>query len=69
MYTDTNYPSKAALKRALKAGDVVYVHQPGGLFPSATDGRISLEGPHFPKPHTWYAEAEIKGGAIVKLIS
>lgn len=69
MYTDTDYKSKAALKRALASGESVTVHQTGGLFPSQTDGRITLEGPHFPKAHTWYAEAEIKDGAIVKLIN
>lgn len=64
-YTDTDYPSKAALKRALAAGDVVTVYQPGPFGPSVTDGVHCLEGPHYPKPHSWYATASIKNGCIV----
>lgn len=30
-------------------------------------GRIALEGPHYPKPHTWYAEAELKEGVVIKV--
>ena len=65
MYTVTNYPSKAALKRAVAAGEAVDTFQPGGFFPAKTDGRISLEGPHYPKPHTWYAQAVIVDGVVV----
>ena len=67
MYTVTNYPSKAALKRAVAAGEAVDTFQPGGFFPAKTDGRIALEGPHYPAAHTWYAQATVKGGAIVKV--
>jgi len=65
MYTDTNFKSKKALKEAVAAGRQVTVFQPGGIFPSKTDGSISLEGPHYPEPHRWYASAVIKGGVIV----
>ncbi len=69
MYTDTNFKTKGALKKALKAGQQVGVHQPGGMFAGKTDGRVSIEGPHSPAAHTWYASVEIKGGVIVKVIS
>jgi hypothetical protein len=29
------------------------------------NGSVSLEGPHYPKPHSWYASAIVKNGAIV----
>jgi hypothetical protein len=31
----------------------------------ATDGKISLEGPHFPALHRWYASAQVTDGVIV----
>jgi len=68
MYTNHNYQSKAALKRALDAGVKVFVHQPGGVFESQQNGRVHLEGPHFPQPHKWGAMAIIKNGCIEKLL-
>ncbi len=65
MYTVTNYPSKAALKRAVANGDTVDTYQTGP-FPGKTEGTISLEGPHYPKAHTWYATAVVKDGIIVR---
>ena len=31
------------------------------------DGRVYLEGPHYPKPHRWYAQAELHDGCLVKV--
>jgi|TARA_R110002110_G_scaffold233805_2_gene449557 hypothetical protein len=66
MYTVTNFKSKAALKRAVAAGEQVETYQPGGLFPAETEGKIYLEGPHNPAMHTWYASAQVKDGIIIK---
>jgi hypothetical protein len=33
----------------------------------ATDGIEYFEGPHYPKPHTWYAKVLLKDGKIVKV--
>lgn len=66
MYTVTNFKSKAALKRAIAAGDQVTTYQPGGFFPAETEGIIYLEGPHYPEPHRWYAQAQVKDGIIIK---
>ena len=66
MYTDINFKTKKALKEAVAEGQSVHCHQPGGLFPSQTDGSIVLEGPHYPKPHRWYASCIIRDGVIVK---
>jgi len=65
MYTSINFKTKKALKEALSAGRVVSAYQPGGMFPGATEGKITLEGPHYPEPHKWYATATIKGGVII----
>ncbi len=65
MYTRIDFKSKKALKDAVAAGEQIAVYQPGGMFPGATEGKVTLEGPHYPKPHTWYAQAVIKNGIIV----
>jgi hypothetical protein len=31
------------------------------------DGTIYCEGPHYPKPHRWYAACEVKDGVIIKV--
>lgn len=67
MYTRTNYQTKAALKRAVAAGERVEAYQPGGIFPPQRDGRAVIEGPHYPQPHRWYAEVELVDGVIVKV--
>ncbi len=65
MYTDINFKTKAELKAAVARGQQVYTHQPGGMFPAKRDGRISLEGPHYPQAHSWYVSAVVKDGIIV----
>lgn len=64
MYVEPNFASKAALKRALKEGTRVTVFSPGP-FPAPTDGRVGIEGPHYPQPHRWYGQAVIEGGQVV----
>jgi len=65
MYTTINFKTKKALKEAILSGKSIYTYQPGGMFAGKTDGQITLEGPHYPAPHTWYASAIIKGGMIL----
>ena len=72
MYSTTNYKTKKALKEAVMAGKKVSIYQPGGMFnpPEAhTDysGKAYLEGPHYPAPHTWYAEVTMQDGYVVKV--
>ena len=44
----------------------VRYYQPGPFGGNEpTDGTICLEGPHFPAPHTWYAQATVKNGIVV----
>lgn len=69
MYTDINFKTKKAMKEAFAAGKQLTVYQPGGMFPSKTDGRVTIEGPHYPQAHSWYASVEIKDGVITKIIS
>ena len=66
-YTIQNFKSKKELKEAVKTS-VVRCFQPG-LGPDLTDftGRVFLEGPHYPKPHSWYAEAQLREGVVVSV--
>lgn len=68
MYVTPNFPTKKALKGAVADGMVVRVFSPGP-FPATRDGRESVEGPHYPKPHTWYATVEVVDGVVVKVVS
>lgn len=76
-YTVRDFNTKKALKEAVEA----YNYQQGkngfnpvrcyqrGLGPDLSNftGNISLEGPHYPKPHTWYIQAELVNGIVVKV--
>ena len=64
-YTVKNYPTKKSLKADLAAGVQVEVYQEGPYGPEVRDGRVALEGPHYPQPHSWYASATVQGGYIV----
>lgn len=68
MYTDRNFRTKKELKLAVESGERVTYHQPGPFGGNETqNGTVYLEGPHYPEPHRWYAEATVKDGRIVKV--
>jgi len=68
MYVDPNFSSKAALKRAVAAGETVTVFAPGlGTVPE--NGTAVIEGPHYPKPHTWYGKVQITDGRVTKVLA
>jgi len=68
MYTETDYPTKKAFKDAFKSGTTIIVYQPGGLFPGISTGTTTIEGPHFPKPHKWYARVEVENYIVKKIL-
>lgn len=55
-YVEGNPKTKKQLREWLAAGRACYAYQPGP-FPLDVSGNVYLEGPHYPKPHTWYAVA------------
>lgn len=68
MYTTQNFKTKKELKAAVVAGKRVTVFQPGpfgGTEPKT--GKITIEGPHYPEPHKFYAEAWLENGVVVKV--
>ena len=66
MYTSTNFKSKKALKEAVAAGKEVTIFAPGMGTPK-TDGTEYVEGPHYPAPHSWYAQVTMAGGKVIKV--
>ena len=66
MYCSPNFKTKKALKEAVANGEKVTVFSPGP-FPCPQDGSITLEGPHYPEPHRWYASVIVENGRVVKV--
>lgn len=66
-YVDPDYPTKKAFKDAVAAGKLHYPYNPGGMYPTPENGRVFIEGPHYPKPHKWYAECVVQNGVIVSV--
>jgi hypothetical protein len=70
MYVDPNFKTKKAFKEAFEAGQLTAESfwQPG---PFGTvipeNGKIHVEGPHYPEPHRWYAEVIFENGKPVKV--
>jgi len=64
MYVSPNFKTKKAFKEAVANGDQVSVFSPGP-FPAPSNGRTTIEGPHYPQPHRWYATVEVKDGIVV----
>jgi hypothetical protein len=72
-YVKPNFKTKKELKEALKHRhfapfvlDDIVVFQPGlGRVPA--NGKITLEGPHYPEAHRWYAIGEMVDGRLVSV--
>lgn len=68
MYTEFNFKTKKELKAAVANGQEVRLYAPG-LGTPKMNGVEYVEGPHYPRPHTWYARVEMKDGKVVKVLS
>ena len=69
-YTDINFKTKADLRRALEAGRKITVYQPNSDITGRgcpENGHVTLEGPHAPEMHRWYATAVLKDGYVVSV--
>jgi len=68
MYTTINFKTKKALKQAIADGQKIRVFQPGPFGGNEpTNGNVTLEGPHYPEPHRWYATGTLANGVLVKV--
>ena len=66
MYTERNFKTKKAFKEAVAAGERIKLYAPG-LGSPKVDGVELVEGPHYPQPHSWYAQATLRNGIVVKV--
>jgi hypothetical protein len=67
-YTVTNYKTKKALIEDFKSGKMIEVYQPRPFGPDIKDGKkITLEGPHYPEAHKWYASAIVQNQIITSI--
>jgi hypothetical protein len=50
---------------AIERGERVTIYAPGiGPDYSNRTGSATVEGPHYPEPHTWYAEVTLESGVV-----
>lgn len=66
MYVYGNPKTKKELKDWVVKGKDVRVFSPG-LGEPPVNGETSVEGPHSPAAHTWYARVTIENGKVVKV--
>lgn len=64
MYVTPNVRSKKELRDRVARGETVRVFSPGP-WPAVTNGTESIEGPHAPEPHKWYATVTVKDGRVI----
>lgn len=69
-YVYPNFKTKKKLREALAAGEHVTACEqtPFGENP-VEQGTATIEGPHYPQPHTWYARVEVVNGRVIKVTS
>ena len=68
-YVDPNYPTKKAFKLAIEQGERPETYNPSGMFPTTQNGTDTIEGPHYPQAHKWYARVQVENGQVVKVLS
>lgn len=65
-YVTPNFKTKKEFKAAVAEGRTVTVFSPGP-FGCKSDGTEYIEGPHYPAPHTWYAQVTVEAGRVIKV--
>jgi hypothetical protein len=68
MYTIINFKTAKQVKEAVNMPGGVGVYQPGPFGPDVKDGRGVIEGPHYPQPHRFYVQVEVKDGKAIKVV-
>ena len=67
MYVSPNFKTKKELKEAVNTGKEVTIFDPGPFNTKADNGIFAVEGPHYPEPHRWYAQATLVDGFVTKV--
>lgn len=66
-YVGPDYRTKKDFKTAVELGCQLETYNPSGMFPTTQNGNDVVEGPHYPKPHKWYAQVVVKDGIVIKV--
>ncbi len=66
-YVDRDYNTKKEFKEAFAKGVEMYPYINGGFHDCPQNGTICIEGPHYPRPHKWYASVVVENGKITKI--
>jgi hypothetical protein len=66
-YVNPDYKTKKEFKKAVGDGIKHLTYNPSGMFPTPQNGTDIIEGPHYPKPHRWYAAVVIEHGFVTKV--
>jgi hypothetical protein len=64
-YVSRNFKSKKDFIASVKAGDKHYTYNPSGMFETVHNGSDTIEGPHYPQAHRWYASVKVADGVVV----
>ena len=72
MYAVGNPKTKKELREWIAEGRIVRAFLPNVWstgFETQTDGETVIEGPHYPKPHRFYARVMLEDGIITRVIA
>lgn len=64
MYATGNPKTKKQLKEWVVEGREVRAYDPGP-FDTKPVGTVTIEGPHYPKPHRWYARVAVNDHGFI----
>ena len=67
MYVSPNFKTKKDLKEAISKGEFVEAFSPGP-FPCPENGKVTVEGPHYPQPHKWYGTVMVEDKRVVAVL-
>ena len=66
-YVTKNFKTKKAVREAIEVGEKITCFEPGPFAEVPKNGVVYLEGPHYPEPHRWYGEGQMKDGFLVSI--
>jgi hypothetical protein len=66
-YVDPDYKTKKKFRLAVEAGVEHRTYNPSGMFQAVENGTDTVEGPHYPRPHRWYAAVTVADGIVTKV--
>ena len=64
-YVNPDYKTKKDFLAAVKKGVEHFTYNPSGMFETTKNGSDVIEGPHYPKPHRWYASVHVRDGKVI----